>query len=251
MTSEDLIALPWCSAQMTYSKWWMTIRNVWYTYRLPSPLFIPDMQVEWLEGLTLAAEASVDMVTRCLGEEWDLRVFPRAVGVALVLCFHTLSMGATHLRHYHPQLPTPAFLDISHSLARLQARINSGAVSLRTMMGKAEKTLDEYNRQIVTQAHRDSEEGRENPFLNTSQQRSTEHQPPFTTSYDYTLNSDIGFDLEGGNIGQGIGGFDPTQQAHGFGNGMGQTGIGYLDPLMGFGDAWGFQQSTDTPFWHR
>lgn len=225
------------------------------------------MQVEWLEGLDLAAQASVDMVTRCLKEEWDLGVFPRALGVALVLCFHTLSMGATHLRHYHPEIPPPSFLGPStmESLEQLQGILKSSAVSLRTMLTRAQVTLDEYKRQLANQSHRGSDRGAENgadatseDAANTLQHSGVNHQQ------QSTLNP---FDLGSGltSFGQGIGDgtlemteggtgiFDPFQLHSNFGGGTGPVGMGFWDPLMGYNDAFDWQQPDHSgrPFWDR
>lgn len=264
---EDLIALQWCSAQMSYSKWWMTIRNVWYIYRLPSPLVVPGMQVEWLEGLNLAAQASVDMVTRCLKEEWDLGVFPRALGVALVLSFHTLSMGALHLRHYHPELSPPSFLGPStmDSLDRLQNILKNSAVSLRTMLTRAQVTLDEYKRQLVNQSHRGSDRGTDTGADTTSEDAANSRQHPrMEDQQQPTLNP---FDLGGLPISfsqgagdstldmaeGGMGMFDPFQLHSGFGGGTGPAGMGFWDPLMGYNDAFDWHQPDHSgrPFWDR
>ena len=222
---DPLIALQWVSAQMTYSKWWMTIRNVWFSYRLPSPLVVPELQIEWLEGLSLAAKASCDMATLCIEEDWKLHVFPRAVGVSLVLCYHTLSMGAAHLKHYSPTAPLPIYLDIEHRLKRLQLILAGSALSIKTMLNRAQVTLDEYKRQLAGQSRKGSDHGQERAPTDGS-----------------------------GLFNFGFGG-DFQLDASGF-EGLGQTGsigIGLWDPLMGFNDGWDWQQTDDSgkPFWDR
>lgn len=216
---------------MTYSKWWMTIRNVWFSYRLPSPLVVPELQVEWLEGLTLAAIASCDMITLCLKEHWDLDIFPRAVGVALVLCYHALSMGAAHLKHHHPATPLPAYLDIPVLLDQMQSVLNKSALSIKTMLKQAQATLDEYNRQLNVQSRKGSDNGQDvgqgggQGLYNFGSNRD-----------DYGPEGDM-FDVPG------IGGTGQT----------GTFGMGLWDPLVGFNDGWDWQQPNGSgrPFWDR
>lgn len=245
------------SAQMTYSKWWMTIRNVWFSYRLPSPLIIPRLQVEWLEGLQLAAAASDDMISRCLREAWDLDVFPRALGVALVLCYHTLSMGVLHLKHYHPDIPLPPFLDIADKLDGMQAILKESATSLRTMLSRAQVTLDEYKRQLATQSNRGSDGGHE---MSDDQAHQHQQDPAINgngmagVSFDFGMPFDFSF---GGAIAPdtNAGGqtFDPFSQPGFGGGGANPMGMGFWDPLMGFNDAWDWQQpdASGRPFWDR
>lgn len=216
---------------MTYSKWWMTIRNVWFSYRLPSPLVVSELQVEWLEGLTLAAKASCDMITLCLKEHWDLNIFPRAVGVAIVLCYHSLSMGAAHLKHHYPATPLPAYLDIAILLDQMQGVLKESALSLRTMLSQAQATLDEYKRQLDVQSRRGSDDGQHVDHGDGS------------AMYDFGIGRDFsGID---GNL------FDASAIG-----GIGQTGsfgMGLWDPLMGFNDGWDWQQpdGSGRPFWDR
>jgi hypothetical protein len=216
---------------MTYSKWWMTIRNVWFSYRLPSPLVVPDLQAEWLEGLTLAARASCDMITLCLKEQWDLNIFPRAVGVALVLCYHSLSMGAVHLKHYYPATSLPTYLDIAPLLDQIQAVLKDSALSIRTMLNQAQATLDEYKRQLDVQSRRGSDHGHD------------EGQGNGPGLYDFGSGKD-GFGIDGNIFDiSGIGGISQT----------GSIGMGLWDPLMGFNDGWDWQQpdGSGRPFWDR
>jgi hypothetical protein len=241
---------------MTYSKWWMTIRNVWFSYRLPSPLVVPNLQVEWLEGLELAAAASEDMITRSLREEWDLGVFPRALGVALVLCYHTLSMGATHLKHYHPDIPLPSFLDIADKLDGIEAVLKESALSLQTMLSRAQVTLDEYKRQLATQSNRGSDGGHES----SDDQAHHQHDPGLNgqaapnVSFDFGMPLDFSFGgmstLDGNAGGQAFDHFSQPGLGGGVANPM---GMGFWDPLMGFNDAWDWQQpdGSGRPFWDR
>jgi len=223
--SDPMIALQWVSAQMTYSKWWITVRNVWFSYRLPSPLVVAELQNEWLEGLALAAKASCDMVTLCIEENWNLHVFPRAVGVSLVLCYHSLSMGAAHLKHYSPTTPLPIYLDIEHLLERLQRILAESAISIQTMLSQAQVTLDEYKRQLAGHSRRGSDYGQDRLPADGS------------GLFDFGLGGDFQLDASGfGGLGQ-----------------TGSVGMGLWDPLLGYNEVWDWQQ-TDVggrPFWDR
>jgi hypothetical protein len=60
-SSAGLISLPWSICQITYTKWWATFRNIWFLYRLATPLLVDEVYAQWLVGMQLAADASVDI----------------------------------------------------------------------------------------------------------------------------------------------------------------------------------------------
>ena len=146
---ERLISLPWLLCQLSYSKWWMTIRNLWFSYRIPTPLLHGTVFDEWIEGMTLAAQASADMISLCLEEGWSLASFPKAIGTAVVLCYHTLSMGVAHFAHQSPSHPLPQVVaSVIDKLPTMRIYLEEACPALRFMVLKTQSTLEDYKRHL-------------------------------------------------------------------------------------------------------
>ncbi|WOO85381.1 Glucose transport transcription regulator RGT1 [Vanrija pseudolonga] len=147
-STRSLPSLQWLLAATTYYKWWAATRNVWFAYRLASPLVVPQVIAQWEVGMELAAEASNEMITRCIAEDWDLKTFPKSIGTALILCFLAISMARIHHSRYHADEALPPLLDIGGKLDELQVMLERSNEILAEMLLRTRTNLDDYRRQL-------------------------------------------------------------------------------------------------------
>jgi hypothetical protein len=116
---------------------------------LATPLLVDDVYEQWLVGMKLAADASVDLVTRCLQEQWEIRTFPRAICTALVLCYHSLGMGSIHLDHYFPNETIHPMQSMSDKLSTIEAILKELGPSIKVLLCRAQISLEGYKRQLA------------------------------------------------------------------------------------------------------
>ncbi|RSH95590.1 hypothetical protein EHS25_000682 [Saitozyma podzolica] len=221
----DLTSLPWLLCQISYAKWWIATRNVWFSHRIATPLVVKEVCDEWGVGSSLAAQASNDMVAQCLEEGWDLRTFPKAIGTALVLCYHSLSKGKEHLRYHFPDQPLPEWLDGYDRLQAIQAVLKDSCPALQHMLLRAQVTLDEYKRQLDLQSR----------FYMADLVDTSHSAPPF--SFDFSVD----FGLEGVRLEA----MDSGSNSRGQSNGI----LPPWDPFTELGGGWDWQQTTT--LWDR
>lgn len=104
--------------------------------------------------MALSASASADLLAHCLEEGWDLTAFPKAIGTAVILCYHTLSMGVCHFQRQHPAEPLPPVLgeQTSEHLRDIETYLDRSCPALRHMLHRTQSTLSEYRRQLTIAA---------------------------------------------------------------------------------------------------
>lgn len=149
--TTEVKSIGYLRCHVTYCRWWVSIRNIWSIYRLPSPLFTEAAYKAWLEGMELAASAASDMINRCLLENWRLGRLPAAFGNAIVLCYAALSTGLSHFERHFPFLPLPTCLDVQESLSAIERHIQNENAVLAKMIKDTNERLQEYRRHLATQ----------------------------------------------------------------------------------------------------
>lgn len=198
--------------------WWVTSRNIWAIYRLPSPLFVDEMSEAGLEALAIATEASYDMIQSCLDNKWDLSTLPKSFGTGIVLCYLAASNDLLHKQRSilgtAQGVPEVERMDKLEAIRHVLYR-NGG--TLARMLKKTQESLD----RVATQLD------------NANDEASSNICP-------------IGFAVAGIGVGSGVGGGLDTDLNNWFQSltshpeaslGGDMSGWGCADPL-GHPDAW-------------
>jgi len=146
----DVQSIGYLRCHVTYCKWWVSVRNIWSVYRLPSPMLIDAAYDAWLAGMILAASSGIDMVNRCLDEKWRLGRLPAAIGNAIVLCYAALSTGIIHFQRHFPSQPLPPCLDVKLSLEAIEAHIRGETVGLASLIDGINEKLLEHRLHLDT-----------------------------------------------------------------------------------------------------
>lgn len=146
----DIRSKEYLLCHITYCQWWVSARNVWSIYRLPSPLLGDQTHTSWLQAMTLAAQLSIRMLNNCLEESWRLAHWPAAIGRAVMLCYVALSTGIIYFQHLHPKSPLPDTLNIASLLSSIHANLSRCDTELGRMISGTEERLAEYKSQLET-----------------------------------------------------------------------------------------------------
>ncbi|WVW80730.1 hypothetical protein I302_102716 [Kwoniella bestiolae CBS 10118] len=132
-------------------------RNVWFIYRLPTPILTAEVIDAWLDGMTEGLRTATEFIRQCLAEKWDLTTIPKACGTALVLSVLAISTGIIHYKHHFPELLLPGELDIEGVLREMQDYLSRCGHGLTMMLERSQENLEEYRIQILNQLVADDE----------------------------------------------------------------------------------------------
>ena len=117
------------------------------------------MITAWQSALELAAQASSDLMSTCLQEEWRLGCLPHAIGNAVVLCHGAMSTGIVHFRHFYPGQHLPLPLDISGTLEGVRALLAGSGYELSALLERTTMNVEEYAAQLRRMRHDQDDQG--------------------------------------------------------------------------------------------